>query len=259
MINLEDEIGLDIQMMDNFRLQFGADVEYEQFTVRKFSDLAVVTAEENLDLNDESAYLMYRNVRKKGDLEKIKKANLRFDLTVIPPAKLGTECIKTSGHYHPRKIGSNVAYPELYYVLSGQATYLNQKQSDSGIEDVILSRVKNREAIVTPPDYGHVTINELNQPIVMANWVCDDFESLYGDYEEKRGACYYLFEDGKLVANNLYGNLPEIRILKPNQKIFTQINAGGIYNSDNLEKFRFLTNPEDYLSMLNLDNLFAPQ
>jgi len=233
-------------------------LKFDEFNVRKFSDLSVVVADENAKLSDEPAYLMYRNVRKKGDLEKINSAHLRFDLTVIPPAKIGDEFIKTSGHYHPKKQGTGVAYPELYYVISGQATYLNQKLEGARIEDVILSRVKAGFAIITPPNYGHVTINELSEPVVMANWVCDDFESEYGDYKEKQGACYYLeAESGKLVKNDRYGEIPKEKVLDSEPKLladFAGKPAYGILN--NIEKLAFLSSPEEYTNDLAVENLF---
>ncbi len=258
MINLEDQIGLNIQLKENSRLEFGEDVEFDQFSVRKLSDLSVVTADENLKLSDEPAYLMYRNVRKKGDLEKINAAHLRFDLTVIPSAKIGDEHIKTSGHYHPKKPGTSVSYPELYYVISGQATYLSQKSNGARIEDVILSRVKAGSAIITPPGYGHVTINELDQPIVMANWVCGDFKSEYGDYEEKRGACYYLeANNDKLIKNTRYGEVPKEKVLKSDPKLQGEMAGVPVYNYiKNIEKLSFLSSPEEHVNDLKIESLF---
>lgn len=257
MINLEDKIGLSVIMGDNYRLEFGLDVELDQFSVRKFSDLGIVAKDKNLPLSDEPAYLMYRNVRQKGDSDKIKSNHLRFDLTVIPPAKIGDEYVKTSGHYHPKKPGTEVAYPELYYVILGQATYLNQKPGGVGVEDAIISRVNAGQAIVTPPNYGHVTINELDEPIVMANWVCDDFKSVYGDYEDKSGAAYYLMVNGKIEKNSRYENLPEIRELKSNPRVVEKLDGKPIYNYlEHIEDILFLKDPQNHVDELKVDNLF---
>ena len=40
---------------------------------------------------------------------------------------LGSEYVKTVGHYHPPVPGTDVSYPEIYQVLDGSATYLLQK------------------------------------------------------------------------------------------------------------------------------------
>ena len=261
MVNLEDKIGLNVQLKDNFRLEFGTDVEFDQFSTRNFSDLKIVAAEEDLSLSDQPAYLMYRNLRKSGDLKKIKTAHLRFDITVIPPGKLGEEFIKTSGHYHPKKAGTEIAYPELYYVILGQATYLNQKVGSSDkIEDVVLSRVKAGEAIITPPNYGHVTINELDQPIVMANWVCDDFKSVYGDYEKKRGAIYYLKNQTlttKIEKNPRYLEDIKLKELKSAPKILDELSSLAIYNYINkIDKLKFLSDPDQFVNDLTIKNLF---
>jgi len=159
MLNLEDAIGLKVLLNDDNTLEFDDSVEVEKISARKFSDLATVVADESVQLSDEPAYLMYRNVRLATDEEVLRSNNIRFDLTVIPPAMIGDEFVKTSGHYHPMRPGTDVAYPELYYVVAGQATYLMQKRDEVGnIVDVLLCRVRAGEAIVMPPDYGHVTV-----------------------------------------------------------------------------------------------------
>ncbi|MEZ5334695.1 MAG: glucose-6-phosphate isomerase family protein [Methanolobus sp.] len=47
-------------------------------------------------------YYMYRDLSaNKSDYEKIVEKRLRYDVTIIPPAMLADEYVKTAGHYHP--------------------------------------------------------------------------------------------------------------------------------------------------------------
>lgn len=256
--DLSEKVGLPVTLTDDNHLEFGDGVVFDGESVRKMSDLAIVAADDKLDIDDTPAYFMYRNVHRPEDEQKILSNNQRFDLTVIPAGRLGKEFIKTSGHYHPEKEGTGVEYPELYYVISGQATYLMQKhEKDGTISDVIVSRVKPGEAIVMPLNYGHVTINELDEPLVMANWVEKNFKSEYGDFETKRGAAYYLNADGKVSKNPNYNNLPELKIMDTAPQVLESLKDTPIYDyAKNLETIELIAKPEDHLDDFAIGKLF---
>jgi len=259
--DLSENIGLPVTLNDQNKLEFGEVIEYEGESVRSMADLSVVAADETLKLEDKPAYFMYRNVHRKGDEETINTNNQRFDLTVIPSGSLGKEFIKTSGHYHPVKPGAEVEYPELYYVISGQATYLMQKhEPDGSISDVIISRVRPGEAIIMPLGYGHVTINELDEPLVMANWVEKNFKSEYGDFETKRGAAYYLNSDGSLVKNPAYDDLPDARELKSSPQAIADLKDTPIYKYvEQFNKIKLIAEPENHLDEFKIDKLFTKE
>lgn len=260
MPDLTKLIGLNTILGQSNRLNFGEEVSFDKMSIRTFADLKSVAADQTLDLSDDPAYLMYRNVRKKGDEDKIKNRGLRFDLTVIPPAMIGKEFIKTSGHYHPKKPGTAYSYPELYFVISGQATYLLQKRSvGEAVDDVILIRASSGTPVLIPPDYGHITINELDQPLVMANWVEATFESIYSPYEDLRGAAYYIedeFGKSKIVSNPKYMNLPPAREMKSNPILFTEAEGKPIYDYLTFENLNSLVDIETYARQLSPERVF---
>lgn len=261
-VDLSQKVGLQVVLNDDNKLEFGEGIELDGMSARSFSDLVVVAADESLNLDEQPAYFMYRNVHKVGDEEKITSNNQRFDLTVIPSAKLGEEFIKTSGHYHPLRVGTSVEYPELYYVVSGQATYLMQKhEADGTISDVILARVPAGTAILMPPFYGHVTINETDETLVMANWVAADFSSVYGDYEEKRGAAYYLVAQNgvNIVPNKRYSKVAEMREMQSWPEALQELKDRPIYDYlKNVEQIELLAKPENYMSQMEITKLFRP-
>lgn len=160
---------------------------------------------ENVDL-----YYMYRDLYlSKSDLEKLKEQNLRYDITIIPPRTMGTEYVKTAGHYHPRISGSSITYPEIYEVLEGEALYLLQKQD---LSDVVVVNASAGDKVLIPPDYGHITINRSNNTLKMANFVARDFSSLYEPYREKGGGAYFFTKDG-WIKNPRYQEVAELRRL----------------------------------------------
>jgi len=143
---------------------------------------------------DLELYYMYRDLflsRRDGDL--FKDQGIRYDITIIPPLMLGCEYVKTAGHYHPKVPGQEVTYPEVYEVLEGEATYLLQKED---LSDVVMVRARAGDKVVVPPDYGHITINDSNKRLKMANFVARDFSSIYEPIKKRGGGAYFLTEDG---------------------------------------------------------------
>jgi len=204
--------------------------------VRMASDLLPVLAFPDELKEDFPAYYMFRDVYySKNDKQRILENNLRYDLTIIPPNKIGSEFVKTYGHYHP--IAENgYSFTEIYEVLEGEAYYLLQKVEDGAVVDVMVVEAKKGDKVIIPPNYGHVTINPSNKELKMSNWVYRHFSSIYDPYTEYRGACYYYTEDG-WVKNDRYKDVPEIRFVKP--KIPKKLGL-----SRNEEMYKLVKHPE---------------
>lgn len=192
-------------------------------------------------------YYMYRELaQNEKELRLIIEFGLRFDITVIPPAKLGKEYVKTAGHYHPKVPKANISYTEIYQVLEGSATYLLQKAGRKGrVLDVAVVEVEKGDIVFIPPDYGHITINRSKKVLKMANWVCRDFSSLYEPVKKFGGGAYFLLEDG-FVRNPNYASVPEIRWLESVEAEKFGLSKGeNMYNLiENLQVLRFLKEPQ---------------
>ena len=145
---------------------------------------------------------MYRDRYKtEQDHSWLLEHDLRYDITVIFPHIICGEYNKTKGHYHPLS-SHELTYPELYEVISGQAIYLIQK---GDLSDIVAVYAKAGEAVLVPPNYGHVTINPSScETLIMANIVSSRFTSIYGGYEDHCGASYYYLSDGTFVKNSAY-------------------------------------------------------
>jgi glucose-6-phosphate isomerase len=164
--------------------------------IRRLSDMREVIFDQSWlkDAEDFELYYMYRDLfLSRGDGEKLREQNLRYDITIIPPGMLGREYMKTAGHYHPLVPGGSVTYPELYEVLEGEAVYLLQSQD---LGDVVAINASAGDKVLVPPNYGHITINGSNKKLKMANFVAGDFSSLYGPFKEKAGGAYFFTKDG---------------------------------------------------------------
>lgn len=206
-------------------------------------DQVWLRSQENIEL-----YYMYRDLSKnEADHRKIVEHRLRYDITIIPPAMLGDEYVKTAGHYHPPVPGHDVSYAEIYQVLEGEATYFLQKAEGDRIVDVVVCEAKKGDLALVPPGYGHITINRSDSTLKMANWVCRDFSSLYGPIKELFGGAYYLLTGG-FVKNPDYAEVAEIRYVEPMDHPEAGLFCGkDMYDVvDDIEKLDFLVNPHDH-------------
>lgn len=219
--------------------------------IRKLDDMKEVIYDKKWlkTARNNDLYYMYRDLSlSKRDHSIIQENELRYDITIMPPSNLGLEHIKTAGHYHPLIKGSNYTYPEVYEVLSGMAHYLLQKSENSKITDVILVEAREGDKVIVPPNYGHVTINPSNKELKMANWVSNQFSSIYDPYRECAGAAYFELTDGNFLKNKNYENLPEIRHFKP-----SNLSKLGFYKNKEMyglihdpEKLGYLNDPHEY-------------
>lgn len=255
MKNLRDISGIPISLDEHGSLVFGEGLDPVVASTRLLEDMRKVLMMDNAD-GPEILYHMYRDVHIRGNEDIIKKYNLRYDITVIKPGLIGSEFIKTAGHYHPLKRGQNISYPEVYEVLSGKATYILQKQGASinELEDVIVVEVKAGQKICIPPNYGHVSINAEKETLVMCNWVGDGWASTYEGITRVKGAAFYKIEEcgEKKYKQNQRCIIKKMRYMNPLEvKEFGLINGEPMYISfmKNPEKFKFLTEPESYLDV----------
>lgn len=202
-------------------------------------------------------YYVWRYVNLKRDAAELKEADLRYDLTLIPPGKIDSEFSKTAGHFHKNKINTDLPHPEIYEVLTGRAYFLIQspEKDTKNIKEVKLIEAGPGEKVLVSPQFpGHTTINAFNEPLIMANWISDKAVYDYDSYKNNHGASYYLLDNDGLidiVKNPNYNFVPEIQKINASD-ISWPIELGSIKNQplynlvDNLEKLRFLNYPEEF-------------
>jgi glucose-6-phosphate isomerase len=216
--------------------------------IRKLGDLEDVLCDGSVlgaVGRDTPAYYMYRDVKNARDKDLFERSSLRFDMTVIPPRIIGTEYVKTAGHYHPTA-EDDLSFPEVYQVLNGSANFLLQKMEKGIVTDVVLVRAGSGEWVVIPPNYGHVTINRSGKTLVLADLVSSLFDSLYEPMRATHGAAYYMLVGGEIVRNPAYTASPPLRIVRSNWRALetekTDIYFAFLAEPD---RFRFLNHPRE--------------
>jgi len=250
-LSLRQACGLAIDLDgETFQLTFGGGLTAPKGAIRDIGQMQEVLLAAGLNTPQE-LYYMYRDVRLLKDEELLKKYNLRYDVTVIKPDRLGRELMKTAGHYHPGNFG------ELYEVVAGKAFCMLQKANRGDyriIEDVILVEASVGQKIVIPPGYGHILINPGSQALVTSNWVSSRFSSEYDLYKRAKGAAYFVIINNinkiEYLKNDSFKELAPIRFAQPAKALdkFGLKEGSPIYPiiDTGAQRLDFLNHPDKY-------------
>lgn len=276
MISLEKSSGLPIEMRDDFSLVFSATLPATKPDIREFSAMKNFLKDPGSRYHGRQVYFMYRDLALPEHAEAIHEAGLEYDITVIPPGRIGDEFVKTIGHYHPYKSGTKVRYPEVYEVIYGRAFFLLQSASDDleRLKDAYLVSAERGEKVLVPPGYGHVSVNPGEDVLVMSNWQPLGNKGLYEPYEARSGAAYYVVSSERIsktgqsssnydfIANLNYQQVPPLRRVRarelPQYELRSALPMYYTATRD-LALLDFLINPEKYLDELTPDKLFVTQ
>ncbi|MEA3403238.1 MAG: glucose-6-phosphate isomerase family protein [Armatimonadota bacterium] len=257
MIDLSDLAGYPLKFdADTCGVSFGPDMRMPQYSTRELDALRPVLMDPDAE-GPEVIYWMYRHCGQPADAALYEAHSLRYDISAFRAVTLGPEFMKTSGHYHPNIPGESVAFPEVYEVLHGEALYVMQTVDDYGaspeevvVEDVIMCRVEAGQKIIMPPGYGHVTVNTLDEPLLMSNWVSSRFSSFYGSVQDARGFSWYVVSDGgspSYLENKSYAQgVPAVRWAEVQEVPELGLTWGTpMYQAcaEAPEKFEFLNDP----------------
>lgn len=260
-------------MDDDFRLIFGAEIEPVIPKIREFPFVKNYLKNPHSTYDRRDVYHIYRDIALSKDKDKIHRAGLEYDLTVIPPGKIGDEFVKTIGHYHPYKKDTQVRYPEAHEVIYGRAFFILQSASTDllRLQDVYIVEAGRGEKVVVPPGFGHVSINPTENALVLANFQPRGNEGIYEPYEAHNGAAYYVVQSDRLgkggrtvseyeFGPNLnYASVPVFKRVRGRElPRFNLLSALPMYFTGvrNLETLDFLVNPENYADELEPAKLF---
>ncbi|MFH1338958.1 MAG: glucose-6-phosphate isomerase family protein [Candidatus Omnitrophota bacterium] len=259
-VDLKEKSGLGLKLdINRPELTFDKDMEFSPPAVRTIEQMHEVLSDKNIK-EPRELYYMYRDVHRFSDKPILDENNLRYDVTVIKPFRLGKEFMKTAGHYHPDNYG------ELYEVLFGKCFCLMQRpglRDYRVIEEVVLVEAVAGQKIVIPPGFGHILINPGPDYLVTSNWVSSRFQSRYELYKEAQGAAYFVTASNAeakitpglgikvtIIKNNHFTKLAGVKFAQPAKqvKIFGLLQNKPMYNLiiGDPGKLDFLNRPLEY-------------
>jgi len=249
-------MSIEFQLEDNKLIYKKEEYQPAQDWEKSFEDGKY--AYQNTVSGPDPLYFGARYMEKTTDEEVIKASDYMVDLTILNPGKVGSEFVKTVGHFHGIIPGKDYSYPEVYEAVSGKFEYLLQKVcGDEGVE-VLWVIAEPGDKIMMPPNFGHVSMNIGFEQAVEVDVQKRDNPNFsdYSIFKEKTGGAYYRTEDG-LKKNPNY-KIKSIKIVRPNEIPEWGLTKNkSLYDSlvDSPEKFKYLTNPEGF--DFDLDKIFT--
>jgi glucose-6-phosphate isomerase len=219
---------IDLSSIAGFSLTFdpqdltlgdGAEIEFKR-NVRRAADLAqVLMSPSAVDSQTELYYLDETILHIPEQQAVLDRHRLTYSTVLLPALQIGSEFVKTHGHYHPALPGSDFEFPEVYTQLYGTLLLMMQKRSDENpelIEDCAITTMTPGYVITIPPGYAHILINPTSEPALMAGLYGKDFKPDYGPVRARQGLAYYIVasENGySVIANPRYQDVPPLRQL----------------------------------------------
>jgi len=269
MIDLSQKSGLPIFLNDDGLLEFHPPLAQVKPKQRVISDMRDYLANQDaIFTNGDGVYLMYGKIHLPDDHEKFEKMGIRYDLTLFYPGLIGQEFSKSIGHFHVKKPGTNVAFPEVYEVVLGRALFLIQKLDEMDakkekISEIYLIEAEEGKKVIFPPGFGHTTINATDEILITANWD-ENTDSNYEYYKTHHGAGYYIIksEDNKpkFLPNPNYPNIPDLKKLKPLDLPYFGLYKGKpmyLTGQNSPDMLQFIIKPELYLEQLTFENCYS--
>jgi glucose-6-phosphate isomerase len=220
-VDLERISGLPMELGDAGQVVFGPDVVVDEFKARLLDELADVALEPGACRgSQEVAYYMYNGVYRSGDAALLDGVPMRYELTLIPPRRIGREFVKTFGHRHCPEPGSGMDYAEICEVLVGTAHFLFQTLDASGPDASFALCVEATagQKVLLPPGFDHCTINSGPEPLLFSDVIALGASGIYDRFRATRGAVYLeVAEDGRpqFMANPTYRDVPPLEWIEP--------------------------------------------
>lgn len=250
--DLQGVCGLPVRFdRDTCELIMGPGLNQPSYCVRTLHDLDAVWAHPVTEA-ERVIYRYTSGLHLHGDAATWSAANVIYGLVIFPPGVFGGEYVKSSGQYHPPTPPSGKATPEIYTVLSGTGLFLLQKASPpyDRIEEAVLVEVRAGETFVVPPDYGHLQINPLPEPLVFSYAVMDGMKGQYEPFKKRQGAAYYVMQEAPgrhgCKLNPRYGAEVPLRQVRARElRQYPGLTGRVKYPDirDRLAELRFLTDP----------------
>ena len=180
--------------------------------VRRYADLAGVAAVAPGRSWRRAQYWSFVDVAREEDRDLLDALSIGYDVTIVAPRPMGWERPKTRGHIHIRPGEPGAGFAEVYQVLEGQAGFLFQDLGPGpSSHEAVLVEAATGDSVLIPPQRYHVTINLGSTALVVADAVCRASEDDYSALRAAHGMAFLFAENGDVVPNPSYRNVPELR------------------------------------------------
>lgn len=219
-INLSDLAGFPLEFdPDTLEVLTGAEIRFLQ-EVRYHWQMEKVLAQPDMLPEGASIYRNFKLSHAGFYNPVFKHLHMTFGLVLLPSLRIGSEFVKTHGHYHSAMPASAIGYPEVYTHYYGKMVLYMQRRSPHSpgrLDDCAYYEMVPGRSILIPPGYAHILINPSAGPALMGGLYSSDAEHLYAPIQDLGGAAFHLVSaNGRecFIPNSRYPAHPELRLIK---------------------------------------------
>jgi glucose-6-phosphate isomerase len=245
-VDLRAVSGLDVALdSEALTLQFGNDMVHPDRERRHLQDVQE-TLEDPRASGPECLYTIYMDVCRAEDHAALVEQSLLYGAVVYNHGTIGRERLRSQGHRHSRKPGTDLRYSEVYEFWSGQGFVYLQKECAPVVTRALLVPVGPGDKVIVPLGWVHLTIASLEEPMAFGAWCARDGRLEYDELRGLGGPAHFVYADGEVVANARYENVVEVEVVAPGDLPQLDLPDVPIYQSwkANPALFDFLPQPE---------------
>ena len=215
-MNLRAASGLDVTLDEEaLALAFGRDVVHPVGERRRLADVRATLADPEA-VGPEHLYTIYMDICRAGDQAALIERSLLYGAVVYNHGQIGRERLRSQGHRHSRKPGTELRYSEVYEFWTGHGFVYFQKECDPVVTRALLVPVGPGDKVIVPLGWVHMTVASDHEPLAFGAWCAREGRLEYEELRALGGPGHFVLADGEVVANPRYAAVADVEVVAPN-------------------------------------------
>lgn len=246
-VSLQSASGLDVTLdAEALTLAFGPDVVHPEGEQRRLAEVRPALADREA-VGPAHLYTIYMDICRAQDHPALVDQSLLYGAVVYNHGRIGRERLRSQGHRHSRKPGTELRYSEVYEFWTGHGHVYLQRECDSVVTRALLVPVGPGDKVVVPLGWVHLTVASDREPLAFGAWCAREARLEYDELRALGGPAHFVLADGEVVANPRYAAVAEVEVVAPNELPLVGVpNDVPIYRAwqQSPGRFDFLPEPE---------------
>jgi len=216
-VDLRAVSGLDVALdREALALAFGSDVVHPDGERRRLSEVRAALADPAA-CGPDHLYTIYMDVCHVQDHAALVDQSLLYGAVVYNHGRLGRERLRSQGHRHSRKLGTELRYSEVYEFWTGHGFVYLQKECDPVVTRAILVPVGPGDKVVVPLGWVHLTVAAVDEPLAFGAWCARDGRLEYDELRALGGPAHFVLADGEVAVNPRYAAVADVKVVEPGE------------------------------------------
>jgi glucose-6-phosphate isomerase len=161
-------------------------------------------------------YTIYMDICRAEDHTALVGQSLLYGAVVYNHGCIGRERLRSQGHRHSRKPGTELRYSEVYDFWAGHGFVYLQKECDPVVTRALLVPVGPGDKVVVPLGWVHLTVASDHEPLVFGAWCAREGRLEYSELRALGGPAHFVLADGEVVVNPRYAAVADVEVVAPN-------------------------------------------